>query len=74
MKNVTAALLLILGYDDWTWLPQMIDEFGALRALGKDVQLVRYANEGHNFHTPQDIKDAFDRENIFFDRCLLPSP
>jgi dipeptidyl aminopeptidase/acylaminoacyl peptidase len=74
MKNVTAAVLLILGDDDWTWVPQMIDEFGALRALGKDVQLVRYANEGHEFHQPKNIRDVFDRENAFFDRCLAPRP
>jgi dipeptidyl aminopeptidase/acylaminoacyl peptidase len=74
MKNVTAAVLLILGDDDWEWVPQMIDEFGTLRSLGKDVQLVRYADEGHEFHQPKSIRDSFDRENAFFDRCLAPRP
>ncbi len=72
MRDVTASVLLILGDDDWLWVPQMINEFGALRALGKDVELVRYANEGHNFHQDGNIENVFTRENAFFDKCLKP--
>jgi hypothetical protein len=36
----------MVGDQDWTWVPQMIAQYGVLRLEGKDVQLIRYANEG----------------------------
>jgi dipeptidyl aminopeptidase/acylaminoacyl peptidase len=74
MREVSASVLLILGDDDWEWVPQMIDEYGVLRALGKDVTLVRYAGEGHVFSRPENIRDSYDRITQFIDKCMSSPP
>jgi len=73
MNRVHTSLLMIVGDQDWDpWLPEMVMEFNALRQLGRDVTLVRYANEGHVFSVPEDIKDFRERVDAFFDKYLKP--
>jgi dipeptidyl aminopeptidase/acylaminoacyl peptidase len=73
MQKVRTPLLLIVGDKDWnTWLPEMLMEFNALRQLGKDVTLVRYADEEHAFTKRGDIYDSLNRIHNFFDNHLMP--
>jgi dipeptidyl aminopeptidase/acylaminoacyl peptidase len=72
MNKVQTPLLLVVGDHDWdTWLPEMLMEFIALRQLGKEVTMLRYANEGHVFTVPEDLEDFRARVDAFFDRHLL---
>jgi dipeptidyl aminopeptidase/acylaminoacyl peptidase len=72
MNKVRTPLLMVIGDRDWDiWLPEMLMQFSALRQLGKDVTLVRYANEGHVFRELDDIRDFRARVDGFFDRHLL---
>jgi dipeptidyl aminopeptidase/acylaminoacyl peptidase len=67
MRTVNIPVLLSVGDNDWYWLPQMIAEYGVLRSSGSDVELVRYANEGHSLSDRQSIEDARNRMYRFFD-------
>ena len=60
----------MVGDQDWTWLPQMIAQYGVLRLAGKDVQFVRYANESHNLSRRESVEDALERVHCFFDERL----
>jgi dipeptidyl aminopeptidase/acylaminoacyl peptidase len=71
MRELDTAMLLMVGDQDWTWVPQMIAQYGVLRMEGKDVQLIRYANEGHNLSRRESIEDALRRMHRFFDERLL---
>ena len=70
MRELDTAMLLMVGDQDWTWVPQMIAQYGVLRLEGKDVQLIRYANEGHNLSGRESIEDALTRMHRFFDERL----
>jgi dipeptidyl aminopeptidase/acylaminoacyl peptidase len=61
MRELDTAMLLMVGDQDWTWVPQMIAQYGVLRLEGKDVQLIRYANESHNLLRRESIEDALQR-------------
>jgi dipeptidyl aminopeptidase/acylaminoacyl peptidase len=71
IREVQIPVLLIVGDQDWQWVPQMIAEYGALREEGKDVELIRYADEGHVMRSHSSITDAFNRVNSFFDEKLM---
>ncbi len=71
MNKVQTPLLMIVGDRDWdTWLPEMLAQFSALKQLRKDVTMLRYANEGHVFSSPDDITDFRARVDAFFDQHL----
>ena len=70
MRELNTAMLLMVGDQDWTWVPQMIAQYGVLRLEGKDVQLIRYANESHNLSRRESIEDALRRMHTFFDERL----
>ncbi len=72
MNKVQIPVLMFVGDEDLSWLPEMLMEFNALRQLGKDVTMVRYANEGHVFTAPEDIRDFRARVDAFFDQHLRP--
>jgi dipeptidyl aminopeptidase/acylaminoacyl peptidase len=67
MRGIDIPLLLTVGDQDWSWLPQAISQYAVLRSEGKQVQLVRYANEGHALRSRISIEDAIGRMNAFFD-------
>ena len=73
MRELDTPMLLMVGDQDWTWVPQMIAQYGVLRLEGKDVQLIRYANESHNLSRRESIEDALRRMHRFFDERLLRS-
>lgn len=74
MENVRVPVLLITGDKDWLpWTPQMIMEYNSLRLRHKPVTLLRYAGEGHNFHSSADILDAMSRVHDFFQQHLRHS-
>lgn len=73
MRELQTPMLLMVGDQDWTWVPQMIAQYGVLRLEGRDVQLIRYANEGHNLSRRESIEDALRRMHHFFDE-RLPEP
>ena len=72
MRELDTAMLLMVGDQDWPWVPQMIAQYGVLRLEGKDVQLVRYGNESHNLSRRESIEDALGRMHSFFDERLKP--
>ncbi|HEY3839987.1 MAG TPA: prolyl oligopeptidase family serine peptidase, partial [Bryobacteraceae bacterium] len=69
LKNVTTPMLLAVGDDDGFFFLGGIELFNSLRALKKDVTLLRYANQGHGF-SGMALKDFSERELRFFDRYL----
>ena len=71
MRELDTSMLLMVGDQDWTSVPQMIAQYGVLRLEGKDVQLIRYANESHNLSRRESIEDALGRMHRFFDERLL---
>jgi|GEM_PF-1341587 len=70
MRGVSVPMLLIVGDNDYLWVPQMISQYGVLRAEGRDVTLVRYADEGHTRASPENALDAHRRITEFFHRHL----
>lgn len=71
MREVETPMLLMVGDHDSLWVPQMIAQYGVLRAEGRDVTLVRYADEGHVLsYTHEAAIDAHRRVTEFFRRHL----
>lgn len=70
MRDVAIPLLLMVGDQDYPWVPQMISQYGVLRAEGRDATLVRYANEGHTIAKRENAVDALQRITAFFDEHL----
>jgi dipeptidyl aminopeptidase/acylaminoacyl peptidase len=70
MRDVNIPTLLLLGDEDYFWVPQMIAQYSVLRQEGVDVELVRYANEGHSLAKRSSIEDSLRRQRAFFDRTL----
>jgi dipeptidyl aminopeptidase/acylaminoacyl peptidase len=74
LKNVATPMLLAAGDDDGFFFLGAIELYNSLRALKKDVTLLRYAGQGHGF-TGAALKDFSARESAFFDKHLkIPSP
>lgn len=72
MRNIKIPVLLVVGDQDWPWLQQMIAEYAVLRSEGKNVGLVRYANESHTLRQRRDMEDGLERQIGFFDKYLKP--
>jgi dipeptidyl aminopeptidase/acylaminoacyl peptidase len=70
MRDLKIPMLLIVGDQDWVWLQQMIAQYGVLRSEGKDVQLIRYADEGHSLSERRNVEDALHRMMAFLDEHL----
>jgi len=73
MRDVQIPMMLIVGDKDFAWVPQMISQYGVLRAEGRDVTLVRYAREGHNRVSLETASDAHVRITEFFRHHLGPT-
>jgi dipeptidyl aminopeptidase/acylaminoacyl peptidase len=69
LDKVSTPMLLAVGDDDGDFLLNQIEMYNGLRSLGKQVTLLRYPGQGHEF-TGWAMKDFWDRENSFLDRCL----
>lgn len=70
--NFETPLLMIVGDGDWfSWLPEMIMQFNALREAGKDVELLRYASEGHTFVSAEARQDVWRRLKVHYSRHLV---
>jgi dipeptidyl aminopeptidase/acylaminoacyl peptidase len=72
MRNIKIPVLLVVGDQDWPWVQQMIAEYAVLRSEGKNVGLVRYANESHTLRQRRDMEDGLERQIGFFDKFLKP--
>ncbi|WP_116809812.1 S9 family peptidase [Steroidobacter cummioxidans] len=70
MRDVTTPMLLMVGDYDRLWVPQMIAQYGVLRAEGRDVTLVRYTAEGHTRAKRETAIDAHQRVTEFFRQHL----
>jgi dipeptidyl aminopeptidase/acylaminoacyl peptidase len=70
LNRVTVPILMLGGDKDWFSMLLMTMEFNALQHLGKEVTLVRYADEGHNLTKLENQKDWLDRVHRFFDEHL----
>jgi dipeptidyl aminopeptidase/acylaminoacyl peptidase len=73
MREVNIPMLLMVGDDDWSWVPQMISQYGVLRSEGKNVTLVRYPREAHSIRGRQAVLDAKRRISAFFGQHLRPT-
>lgn len=60
-EKISAPVLLLHGDQDYVEIGQSEQMFGALRALGKKAELVRYWGEGHVLEGPANIRDAWQR-------------
>ncbi len=74
MREVETPMLLMIGDHDTLWVPQMISQFGVLRAEGRDVTLVRYTEEGHIRASHDTALDAHRRVTAFFRQHLGLAP
>lgn len=73
MRDVRIPMLLMVGDHDHLWVPQMISQYGVLRAEGRDATLVRYPDEGHTLSKRENVLDALQRMTAFFHEHLRPS-
>lgn len=73
MRDVRIPMLLMVGDHDHLWVPQMISQYGVLRAEGRDAILVRYPDEGHTFVKRENMLDALQRMTEFFHEHLQRS-
>lgn len=72
MRDVRIPMLLLVGDHDHLWVPQMISQYGVMRAEGRDVMLVRYSDEGHTLAKRENALDALQRMTEFFHEHLRP--
>ncbi len=70
MREVKIPVLLMVGDDDWLWVPQMISQYGVLRSENRNVVLVRYPHEAHSLVSKSAVLDAKRRISAFFDEHL----
>lgn len=61
VEAIDAPVLLLHGDQDYVEIGQSEQMFGALRALGKRAEFVRYWGEGHVLESPANIRDAWER-------------
>jgi dipeptidyl aminopeptidase/acylaminoacyl peptidase len=69
LDRVATPMLLAVGDEDTGFLPGMIEMYNGLRYLKKDVTLLRYPNQEHEF-TPEAWNDLVERMTKFFDDHL----
>lgn len=72
LDQVTTPMLLADGDMDGNFLLDNIEMYNGLRHFGRPVTFLRYPNQGHGF-TGNALRDFWERESAYFDRCLLPS-
>lgn len=71
IARLHGELLLLHGSEDLVVpLAQASELADGLRALGKPVDLVVYAGEGHGFRRAETVVDATERELAFYQRVL----
>ena len=70
MAGLSAPLMLIHGELDGVPIEQAENMYVAARRLGKDVSLVRYWGEYHQFYSPANVRDFWKRTMTFFDQHL----
>jgi dipeptidyl aminopeptidase/acylaminoacyl peptidase len=68
--DIRAPLLLIHGDVDFIPVSQAERMFTALYRLGRDVELLRYAGEGHLLASPANIRDQWQRLFAWLDAHL----
>lgn len=69
LDRVKTPLLLAVGDDDGDFLLNQIEMYNGLRWLGKEVTLLRYPGQGHEF-SGWAMKDFWRRENSFWETCF----
>ncbi|WP_035938425.1 alpha/beta hydrolase family protein [Knoellia aerolata] len=77
LDAVQGAVLLLQGGIDEVVPPAQAESMAAaLRAAGKDVDLVMYPEEGHGFRAAEAIEDSVTRELAFYGRVFgfTPAP
>ncbi len=71
VEHLHGELLLLQGADDMVVpLSQARDMADAMRAAGREVELMVYPGEGHGFRRAESIIDALTREVAFYRRVL----
>jgi dipeptidyl aminopeptidase/acylaminoacyl peptidase len=69
LHHVNTPLLLADGDEDGFYLLGSIEMYNGLRYLGREVQLLRYPEEGHGFNGSA-LEDFWQRENAFLENHL----
>jgi dipeptidyl aminopeptidase/acylaminoacyl peptidase len=71
IKRVKTPTLIVVGERDGECpAPQSFEFWHALKTLGVKTQMVVYADEGHQFHKPEDRKDVLLRMIAWFNENL----
>jgi dipeptidyl aminopeptidase/acylaminoacyl peptidase len=70
LDKIDTPLLIVQGDKDFVPIEQGEEAFVGLQRLGKRVEFARYWGEGHNFASPANIRDEWEREFAWFDRFL----
>jgi dipeptidyl aminopeptidase/acylaminoacyl peptidase len=65
--------MLIHGDQDFVNINEAEQLFAALYRQGKDAQLLRYWGEGHEYSSPGNITDMWERIFVFLDENLNKS-
>jgi dipeptidyl aminopeptidase/acylaminoacyl peptidase len=71
--QITTPLMLIHGDQDFVNINEAEQLFAALYRQGKDAQLLRYWGEGHEYSSPGNITDMWERIFVFLDENLNKS-
>ena len=71
VADLHGELLLLQGADDLVVQANQAELMAeAMRAVGKDVELVIYEGEGHGFRQASTIIDSLERELAFYQRLI----
>jgi dipeptidyl aminopeptidase/acylaminoacyl peptidase len=71
IKNVKTPTLVMVGdRDGEVPAPQSFEFWHALKARGVETKLVVYANEGHHFQDPENMRDSTRRLVGWFDHFM----
>jgi len=75
VKNITTPALFMGGNVDWN-VPVLGGEqmYQALKALGRETELVVYPNEFHEFSTPSHIADRLARYLAWYNHYVKDDP
>jgi dipeptidyl aminopeptidase/acylaminoacyl peptidase len=70
VDRVNTPLMIVQGDMDDCLLEQGEEFFTALQRQNKRAEFVRYVGEGHNFQSPQNLYDLWQRQYAWFDEFL----
>lgn len=71
LDNLSAPLMVVHGELDGVPMEQAEQMYVAARRLQKNIVFIRYWGEYHNFYSPANIRDFWERTIDFFDENMV---